>query len=612
MSAEALPRTGAGIRASLRPGRSPLSGLAIGLALGTALIAVGYAGGRSGASWAPVPFWAGWVMSILLLGLTITASSLSDRQRVIVVAFQAAQQSFVRWMYSPLAFTFPDELQHSRSALDIGVFHHLFHSNPLLPVSPVFPGLEELATSIMSLSGLNLFAAGTAVAAVSHILLPVALFYLYRRVSGDSRIAGLAAFLFGLNPLHSAFDSMFIYGAPALLLGAVVLETAVGDDGARAGPQKVETTMSVVCLAALIVTHHLTAAVVIATLGALALLLFVQSRLDTRAKRLAALSVTGLVLAGAWVGFEAGPVLKYLGAPLETLVTGVIHFGGHAGTVALPATQQGTAGSWLTILGTLVTAALVLVGCVLVWRRAPTGTERPLPRAFVACALSYYAVLAVRAFAPDGAELSGRLLTFAALFTSLAVAYVLVPTWPVPERFVRYLRPAALTAIICIFLGAMESGWPAPWELLPGKHHVAGFESGVNRQNTTAAKWFGRYAPRNRRVLCEISMCDLVGVYAHAIPLPEEASIYYAPHMNQRIIDTIHHRAIEYLFVDLRMSREAPVTGHFFQTTTSEAGRHEGAVPLSGLTKFRGVRGISLIYDNGPVQIYDVRRLPYG
>ena len=580
--------------------------------MGTALIALGYAGARSGASWAPLAFWAGWVSSIVLLGVTITSASLSSRQRVLVVMFQAAQQSFVRWMYSPLAFTFPDELQHSRSATDLLLFHHLFHTNPLLPVSPVFPGLEELATSIISLSGLALFPAGVAVATVSHILLPVALFYLYRRVSGDARIAGVAAFLFGLNPLHAGFDSMFIYGAPALLLGAVVLETAVGEDDSRAGSRTAETAVPVICLAALIVTHHLTAAVVIVTLGVLAVLLMAQSRLDGRARRLAALCVSGCLLAGAWVAFEAAPVLKYLGAPLETLVTGVLHFGGHAGTVALPATQQGTAGSWLTILGTLVTAALVLAGCVLVWRRDPAGTERPLPRAFVACALSYYGVLAVRAFAPDGAELSGRLLTFAALFTSLAVAYVLVPTWTVPARFVRHLRSGALVAIVCIFLGAMESGWPAPWELLPGKHHVAGFESGVNRQNTSAAKWFSHYAGPNRRVLCEISMCDLLGAYARAVPLPEEPSIYYAPRIDQKIVDTIHHRAIEFVFVDRRMSREKPVTGHFFQTTTSEAGKQEGPVPLAGLTKFRGIPGISLIYDNGPVQIYDVRRLPYG
>ncbi len=81
--------------------------------------------------------------------------------------------------------------------------------------------------------------------------------------------------------------------------------------------------------------------------------------------------------------------------------------------------------------------------------------------------------------------------------------------------------------------------------------------------------------------------------------------------MDKRIVNILHRRAIEFLFVDLRMSREAPITGHFFQTTSSQAGVHDHSVPLVRLTKFRGVPGIDLIYDSGPIQIYDVRRLPY-
>jgi hypothetical protein len=586
--------------------------LLVGLSVGTLLIAVGFAGGRSHRSWAMVPFWLGWVMSVLLLAITITSPALSTRGRVLTVTLQAAQQSLVRWMYSPLAFTFPDELQHWRTASDILLFHHLFHSNPTLPVSPAFPGLEELATSLVSISHIGLFAAGLIVAATSHIALSPAMFYLFYRISRNARIAGVAAFLFALNPLHAGFDSMFIYGAPALLLGAVVLDTALSErtaDGQRR--TRAELVIALVCLAGLIVTHHLTAAVIIGTLGVLTALLAVFTNFGPETKRMALVFVAGVGMATVWVWAEARPVLSYLGAPLETLVTGVLHFGGHAGTVALPATSQGTPGAWLTVLATVITAVLVLAGGVLIWRQIPEGSRRALPRAFVACALSYYGVLAVRAFAPDGAELSGRLLTFAALFTSITVALVLVPTWPVRESLQRFVRPAAVAAILAIFLGAMMSGWPAPWELLPGRFHVAGFESGIDRQNTTAARWFSTHVGPNRRVVCEISMCTLLGAYARAYPLPEEAELYYAPRMSRSIIETMHRRGIEYLFVDERMSQEAPVTGHFFQVTSSQAGVRARPVPLSALTKFRGVPGIQLIYNSGPIQIYDVRRVAY-
>lgn len=587
--------------------------LLVGLAFGTLLIAVGFAGGRSHNGWAPVPFWAGWVISIFLIATAITDPLLSVGVRLAVVLMQAAQQSIVRWMYSPLRFTFPDELQHWRTASDILFFHHLFHPNPTLSVSPVFPGLEEVTTALVSVSRAGLFPAGTVVAATSHIALSAAVFYLYRRVSGSDRLAGVAAVLFALNPLHAGFDTMFIYGAPALLLGAVVLEAILGDDALEErGHARAEAAVALVCLAGLIVTHHLTAAVIIGALGLLAGLLALLTRAREEAKRVALLFVAGVLMAGVWTAFEARPVLKYLGAPLETVITGVVHFGSHAGTVALPASSQGSLGSWLTVLATALMACLVLGGAVLLYRRKPAGADRALPRAFALCALSYYGVLVVRLFAPDGAELAGRLLTFAAFFTAVTAAFVLVPTWPLRERAARLVRPAAVVAILVIFLGATESGWPAPWEQLPGKFHVAGFESGIDRQSVMAARWLGTNAGPNRRVLCDISMCTLLGAYARAEPLAEEARIYYAPRMTKAIAATLHRREIEYVVVDLRMSRESPVANHFFQTISSKAGAREGPVPLAGLTKFQHFPGIHLVYDSGPIQIYDVSEVRHG
>src|ERR1700685_2839419 len=38
--------------------------LLVGRSVGTLLIAIGFAGGRSHRSWAMVPFWLGWVMAL--------------------------------------------------------------------------------------------------------------------------------------------------------------------------------------------------------------------------------------------------------------------------------------------------------------------------------------------------------------------------------------------------------------------------------------------------------------------------------------------------------------------------------------------------------------------
>ena len=492
--------------------------------------------------------------------------------------------------------------------MDILTFHHLFHANPTLPVSPVFPGLEELATSLVSISRVGLFPAGVIVATTAHIGLAAATFYLYRRVTGRDDIAGIAAFLFALNPLHAGFDTQFIYEAPALLFGVVVLDIAVADRP-RFG---VESGIGVACLAGLVVTHHLTAAVIIGTLAALGIITAFSTRFGLTARRLLWFCLAGVVMATAWVLGKAQPVLTYLGVPLHKVLTGILHFGDISGTVALPATSGGGPETWLTVMGTLITAALVAGGGVLLWRRARIASIGPLPRAFALCAVSYFGVLGVREFAPDGAEMAGRLLTFAALFTSVPMAFALAPdlTWKVRDRLIRFVRPVAVAAMLGIFLGSMMSGWPAPWEQIPGVFHVDGFESGIDRQNMTAVRWFGANVGPDKRVACDVTSCALLGAYAEAHPVPDEPSLFYAPRVDRSVVNTMRQRQIAYLFVDLRMSNEKPVTGHFFQTSSEQAGKQEDPVPRAALTKFQHVPGINLIYDSGVIEIYQVQRLP--
>jgi hypothetical protein len=607
-----IPEAAPGVRFDrLSRIQTNLSVVLVGVAVGTLLIAVGFAGSRAHDSWAAWPFWIGWILSTLLLGLAITSPMLSTRGRVAVVLIEAAQQSFVRWMYSPLSFTFPDELSHWRTAADILKFHHLYHENPRLHVSPVFPGLEEVATSLVSLTHISLFAAGTIVVATSHIALSAAAFYLFRRVSGSARIAGIAAFAFAMNPLHAGFDSMFIYQAPALLLGMVALETALDEHAPRTGRGWAQVALALICVAGMIVTHHLTAAVFIVALAVVGVLMAILGGFGPTAKRLLVLALAGVLMATVWVIAEAGGALSYLGTPLGSTISGVIHFGSNAGTVALPASSQGNSGDWLTILATIVTAILVAVGFWILWRRPWGGSGRTvLARIFALLGFAYYGVLLVRQLAADGAELSGRLLVFAALFTSVSVGYALVSGLPMRESLRRHGRPAAVGALLVIFLGAKMSGWPAPWEQLPGSFHVTAFESGIDRANTEAVKWFGANIGPGHKVVCDASTCALAAAYAEADPIPNEGELYYSPTMTSELLKTIHERGLEYLIVDDRLSQEKPISGHFFHSNTDEAGIEDEAVPAAGLAKFRDVPGIMQIYDNGSIQIYDLRGVP--
>jgi hypothetical protein len=63
---------------------------------------------------------------------------------------------------------------------------------------------------------------------------------------------------------------------------------------------------------------------------------------------------------------------------------------------------------------------------------------------------------------------------------------------------------------------------------------------------------------------------------------------------------------IDFLLVDLRLSTAPPVLGFYFEPWEAQQGKQ-----LSGteLLKFNDIKGVTRIYDNGWIIIYDVRGL---
>ena len=141
----------------------------------------------------------------------------------LVVVLTVAEY-LVKVCFSPAAFTYADELMHWRTATDILQTGKLFGANNLLPISPYYPGLEEVTSALASITGLSIFTSGLIVAGTAHLLFVCVLFVLFRYVSGSHRIAGVALLLYSSESLFSSFDSMFVYQTLALpFLGLTVL-----------------------------------------------------------------------------------------------------------------------------------------------------------------------------------------------------------------------------------------------------------------------------------------------------------------------------------------------------------------------------------------------------
>jgi hypothetical protein len=253
-------------------------------------------------------------------------------------------------------------------------------------------------------------------------------------------------------------------------------------------------------------------------------------------------------------------------------------------------------------MGGAATMALLLgSGCLLIWRRPQSSVGRAIALA----GLAYLGVLGIRVLASDGAELAGRLLTYAYLFAALPVAVALVA---LGQRRRRWGPALALGAVALVFTGNAASGWPAPYETVPGRFHVAGFESGVDPAGVAAARWIAANAPADATVACDFKACSLVGGSGPQRPLDNAPRVFTATALDARTRALIQHDDIDFVLVDRRMARQRPVTGSFF----AHGGGPSEPLPAGALAKFDGAPGVARVYDAGPIAIYDVRRLRAG
>ncbi len=89
----------------------------------------------------------------------------SRTERVGILCVLGISLYVVQFMVSPLHFSSFDEFLHWRTAADIIRSTHLFSQNPMLPVSPYYPGLEIVTSFVSTIAGLSIFHASIVIIA---------------------------------------------------------------------------------------------------------------------------------------------------------------------------------------------------------------------------------------------------------------------------------------------------------------------------------------------------------------------------------------------------------------------------------------------------------------
>ena len=162
-------------------------------------------------TWANETFWLGLVVLYLPIALRLLRENVAREERIGLVVVLGVALYLVKILQSPTAFIQFDEFLHVRTATDILEKHHLFARNSLLPVSPLYPGLEIATTAIANLTGLSIFWSGALLLLVARVIFVISLFLLTEIVCGSALVACIASLIYMTHSGFLFFHAMFAY-----------------------------------------------------------------------------------------------------------------------------------------------------------------------------------------------------------------------------------------------------------------------------------------------------------------------------------------------------------------------------------------------------------------
>lgn len=607
---------------------------ALSLIAASGLVAVSSSYALVGAGWhvAEPLLWIGLLLISAPITLRLAALAPGIRERVGLLIVLGLMLQLVQLVRSPTSFTSYDELLHLRTVTDIISSGHLFTRNPLLLVSPLFPGLETITAAVVQLSGADPHTAAIVVLLFVRVLFSVGLFAVYREAASSERIAGLAAAIYMLGPNFTFFDSAFSYETLGLPLVPVLL-LICAIRAKRQGGILMSVALAAVA-ATLVITHHVTVLVAAAILVAWLVVHWIERRRDRYRGR--DIAVAAALVAGAaaiWLAVVAPIVLSYLAGPISTafneairLITtlqGRVPFVSATGQVA-PVWERAAG------LGTAVLLTFgILLGLVPLIRRY---RDSSLALLLGVIALAYPASLLGR-LTPTGSEAAGRSLGFVFLGLAfvgaigvVAVAETLAGRVrgtrdPVrgtirgsPARSEPAWRGAFVVVVIVTILGGAVIG-AAPATRFPGPYLVGADTRSIDNESTSAAQWARQLLGPHRRIAADRVNRLLMGSYGEADIVFQGSvgidtwQIFLSAGVGPTEIARLKDAGIEYLVIDRRLSSSLPLVPFYYEEDEILDAPHTTPVALSILEKWDAVSQVDRIYDSGDISLYDVRRL---
>ncbi|HEX5546563.1 MAG TPA: hypothetical protein VFX24_04080 [Ktedonobacterales bacterium] len=589
-------------------------------AVGLLMVAVGYTRSRASEGWGEPLFWWGLVLIFAPIAFRLfVIQTLERRERLGLLLVLQVLLYFVTMLQYPLTFSSFDEFAHWRTAQDIAATGHLFQDNSLLTISPIYPGLEMITNAVSDLTGLSLTLSGRIVVGVAHLLLVLALYLLFERVTGSARLAGIAVALYMTNPHYVFFDAQYAYESIALPMAVFVLFVAaravhLGDTlRTRIG----FIIAAIVGVWTVVVMHHLTSYALMGFLLLWMLASLLRSRRTWDSVSLGIFVLLGLASVAFWLVYTQSRALAYL----TPVVAGAIHqlqliLAGEAATRQLFHDYGGDVTPlWQRVMAS-GSVGLILVGIVpgifWIWRNRVNAAVLAL----AVWALLYVPSQALR-LSQAGIEVADRATEF--VFLGLATVLAIGMTQVKPDILNRRAAIWALSILTTVlFIGGIVAGSGPDWERFPGPFLVSADARSLTQEGVSAAQWASVNLGSGHRVATDRVNSLLMATYGRQRVITslddniDPSPLFTSLTFDDTDLGILRDTHIQYLVADLRLSTGLPRRGFYFSEIEPDAFNYTAPMSKAALTKFDDLPSVNRVFDSGDIVIYDTGALLNG
>lgn len=555
-------------------------------------------------------YWIGLLAISVPIFIRLSLREPSYRERLALVLLLGLALYLVKVTRDSIFFTFPDEFVHAFNADNIARYHHLYHFNPAITTTPHYPGLEGATSALMALTGMSSFGAGTILIGAARLTFMAALFFLFARLSGSARGAGLGVAVYTGSSNFLFWGAQFSYESLSLPLMVVVLMAFVERDAMPREFSRAWAVPIVLGILAITITHHLTSY----ALALIFIVLAVMYRvMKVRKPNPWPFAVLATVAALGWLLIAARSTVGYLFPVLSDAVKAIWET---ASGESAPRTLFHQASTTTETVGAtplfaravaLLAIALLAIGFFAglrqVWRRE---RHQPLALIFVVAGAAFFGALLLR-FAPAAWETGNRAGEF--LFIGLAFVVIfgaarMLRSGPDLRRR-RWLFAAAMGVIL---VGGAISGWPWDVQLArPLQATADGHE--IDSEPLALAEFTRKRIPGSRFAAPEADARLLLtpgGQIAFGGQGPDIQDIVDKPPFESWQLPLLRENHLPYVVADRRNSSEDTLRGQYFTVPGQYGEELRSKDVIHKFAKIPAAR----VWDSGRIVLFDLEARP--